>query len=357
MKLKLENNLEKKFNSVKKALNEYVLDKTGKQLTSLEVLRVIERPFSDSLILQAKYNGQVHKMVMKSPTHHPVNKTVMEAENQAEVEFNIMSRIYPMFRDLERCGVPQPILVLPDIETYVMGFVEGRLLVDTLPAANYFASKSSFERLREDYFNCGRWLKHFQDGTGVRKAGPEVLEGIISRCEQRLTYITEANNKQCPKNLKSDVMGFMREQQSLIEDNSILIAGRHGDFGAWNIISDLKGITVIDYLGYTEEPVLVDLLKMLINFDNEEKALRSSKARIRVLRDSFLEGYGDIYQISVPVMKICETLHRTANLSIVVNRKYFRFYQELERRQRFRANLDWLMNDRGEKSTILKGSL
>lgn len=351
--MNIDNKLKEKLNAVEKALQKYALKTTGNQLTSVKVLDVICRPFSDSLVLQADFTLGSRKLVMKSPIHHPVNKTVMGAENQAEVEFNILSRLYPKFLNIKGYGVPQPVLVIPEIETFVMEFVEGEMLVDRMRAVNYFASRKDFERLQQDYFNCGQWLRHFQESTGIRSDGPAKLEGIIERCDQQLTLIEKKQNNNCPRNLKSDVLMFVREQQRKLGDSDVHISGRHGDFGAWNIITGNDGITVIDYLGFKDEPIEVDLLKMMINFNNEEKALRSSKARIGRLRKVFLEGYGAIQNVSDPVLKICEAYHRAASLESVVNSKAFRFHRALEGERRFKANLNWLMYDRGEKTMLL----
>jgi hypothetical protein len=349
----MKTELKNKLNMVKIAVIEVIQKTTGMSIHTFNILNIINRPFSDSIVIQIGYGKSYKKIIMKTPVHHPVNETVLKKENQALVEFNILSKLYPYFKEIKGCSVPEPILVLPDIETYVMGFVDGEMLVDKLILENYFTSRKGFERLSRELFNCGKWLKKFQECTGLYRAGPDILDDVIGRCEQQLTLIKESGNTDCPDNLKNEVLNFVRYQQSLITNSEVLVSGRHGDFGAWNIIASDDGITVIDYLGFQNEPVEVDLLKMLSNLNNDEKSLRSSRTRIMLLRKMFLDGYGDIMNYSEPVQKICEAYHRTASLESAVNDKAFRFHRLLEKRRRINDNLNWLLYDCGDKTRLL----
>jgi len=351
--MKIEPTLKKKIEIVISALKSYNFPVENKPPSYVDILTIIRRPFSNSVILMAGFVSGSRKLIMKSVVHHPVNKAITETENQAVVEFDILTKLYPLFQDMDGCSVPEPILVLPEIETYVMEYVEGVLLENELHAANYLTSPKKFNKLQRSFFNCGRWLKRFQEGTGIHYAGPEVLDEVITRCDQQLEMIEYAKDKKCPTNLREDVMLFLRENQALVKNDEVIVSGRHGDFGPWNIIAEKHGITVIDYLGYREAPIAVDLLKMLMNFDNDEKALLTNSARIKELKQAFLEGYGTVQHISESVMIICETYHRAASLESAINNKAMRFHRSIERKRIFKSNLQWLINDRGREIKLM----
>lgn len=345
--------LEEKVSLVEQSLRQYALQNSDGPIGEVQVLDIFRRPFSNTVILSVDFASGTRRLVMKSVVHHHANAAITEIENQAVVEFEILRKIFPYFVDVEECGTPKPLFVLPEIETYVMEFVEGELLMDKLRAANYFASRQHFTELQQYFYQSGKWLKHFQESTGIRKAGPEILDEVIERCDQQFDLIEKGDGGSLPSGLRHDVIQSLKEQQDHIAHNEVLVCGRHGDFGSWNIIAGAGKITVIDYLGYKEAPLAVDLLKMLSNFNNDKKSLLASPFRMEKLKDAFLNGYGQLPELTRPQMIICEALHRTMALEVVLNSTMLRFYHAIEKRRQLKDNLNWLMFDRGTKSCLL----
>jgi Ser/Thr protein kinase RdoA (MazF antagonist) len=224
--------------------------------------------------------------------------------------------------------------------------------MDKMNAANYMASLHNYNLIKINIFNAGLWLKNFQSITGIRQADLCVLKNIIERCDKRLRLIEEANHKDCPMNLRTELLRHLQALQDEISTKKVLVSGRHGDFGEWNIIARNEEITVIDFLGFKEEPVAVDVLKMLMNFENNSMALLASKNRITNLKMEFMKGYGEIPDMSPQVLIICEILHRLCTLEASVNEKTGDFKRRFELKRRFKHNLSWLMDDRGEKSRL-----
>jgi len=341
--------LDSRLKRIREALSNHLFTEKDLKLTDLEVLKVIKRGFSCVVFLRAHTSGDVRKLVMKTVVHDPVNIAITKKENQAVVEFNILKFLYPKFEKVEKCSVPRPVLVDPGSETYVMEFVEGALLGDEFRSARYFSSREKFETLNEHYHNCGRWLKHFQEFTGVHEEGAEAMIGVIERCNYRLKLIEDLKDSRCPKNLRSKVMGYVQEQFEQMKGEKIYVSGRHGDFGSWNIIAGPLGVTVIDYLGYGEDPISVDLLKMLMNFEDERKYLTYNSHRIETLRKSFLEGFGPLPIVPTPVLAICEAFHRICSALACLSSKETRFHRRIERSRCLTANLGWLTNERKRK--------
>jgi len=203
--------------------------------------------------------------------------------------------------------------------------------------------------LKEHYHNCGRWLRHFKEFTGVHVAGEEAMQGVVDRCDYRLSLIEDLDDSRCPRNLRGKVMGYVYEQLSQLKGEKISVSGRHGDFGSWNIIVGPSGVTVIDFLGYGEDPFPVDILKMLMNFEDEKKYLAYSPRRIEALRKSFLEGFGPLPIVPTPVLAICEAFHRICSVLACLSSRETRMHRRIERRLCLKANLEWLTNERERK--------
>jgi tRNA A-37 threonylcarbamoyl transferase component Bud32 len=286
---------------------------------------------------------------MKSVVHHPVNIAITRKENQAVVEFNILKSLYPKFEKVDKCSIPRPVLVDPEGEAYVMEFVEGTLLGDEFRSARYFSSREKFETLKDHYYQCGNWLRYFQKFTGTHEEGPEALTGVMERCDYRLRLIEDLHDSRCPGNLREKVMGYLYEQLSQLKGEKISVSGRHGDFGSWNILVAPRGVTVIDYLGYGEDPISVDLLKMLMNFEDEKRYFAYDPIRITDLKKSFLEGYGSLPSISKPALVICETFHRVCSLMSSLSDNRGRLHHRIEKLLCLKANLKWLTDEKNRK--------
>jgi len=97
--MKIEPTLKKKIEIVISALKSYNFPVENKPPSYVDILTIIRRPFSNSVILMAGFVSGSRKLIMKSVVHHPVNKAITETENQAVVEFDILTKLYPLFQD------------------------------------------------------------------------------------------------------------------------------------------------------------------------------------------------------------------------------------------------------------------
>jgi hypothetical protein len=321
---------------------EWLQQEERETLRTLDVVRVLRRPYSSVVFLRAVTQKGNRQLVAKTIAHHQENKGITDRANQAVVEYEILRALWPKFSALQRCGVPRPLTVLPEVQTYVMEHVEGRLLSDELRHARRLASRPSFDRLCDSYCECGRWLRLFQSFTGTRRVAPDALDGILERCAARLRAISDAKDAGWPPSLNGEVTAFLAEQRAALAREKVLVAGRHGDFGPWNVLACANGITVIDFLGYEEEPVALDILSMLLVLENERRCLSASPRRVRILERRFLEGFGTLPQVQRPVYLICETLLRISNVWGCLSRPVAGIRRRIENYARLKANRQWL---------------
>lgn len=331
---------------VQEAITRYMADHRQEQVHEFAVLKVTERPFSTIVFLRIVTNSGCSRLVMKTTKHNTINKTITEAENQSLVEFEILCNLYPKFAHIKGCAVPKPVLVLPEHETYIMEFVEGHLLADDMHFVRYFASKEGFANLMRHYFDVGRWLKHFHNFGGIRRGGVETLDDIISRCRQRLDLLVKTSAWRSDFiELEKQANAMLENQKKALKGASIPISSRHGDYGPWNILSTPNGICVIDFLGSKDDPIPVDILKVLVHLEDEKMSISSDKARIRSLQQSFLEGYGQIPDVPLPVILVCETMQRVVSIWGHVSNPKRLWHHRIEASRCIKNHCNWLMKD------------
>ena len=110
-------------------------------------------------------------------------------------------------------------------------------------------------------------------------------------------------------------------------------------------MAGLDGIIVFDFLGYKEDLLPVDVLKMLVTFEIEKTYLFFSVKKIDTLKASFLEGYGMLPQVTTPILSICEALHRVCSLSASVINKQDNLIRRIEKEKLTRKNVLWFASD------------
>jgi len=327
----------------------------GDRLASCELEHVICRPYSTVTFLAVRTGTECKRLVAKTTVNHSHNKRIVERENQALLEYEVLERLYASFQELEGCSVPRPLVVMPEIDTYVMEFVEGGVLADYSKHTRYFALRGSFESLQRHYSLCGRWLKHFQQTTGTYEGDVRAIEPVVQRCGELLKRLVKENPGRRWGSLAGRVMNDLERELKLLGDDAVPLSGRHGDFGPWNVLASDKGITVIDFFGYRDEPVPLDVLRMLVYLDDEKRCLTNSAKRIALLRERFLEGYGPLPPVPAPLAIICETQQRLVGLVDAHRiRKTGRVHQRVAAHFSIKAHVGWL-TERAKQEPLWPG--
>jgi hypothetical protein len=325
----------------------------GTNVHSWDETRTFRRSYSTISFLQCRTSEGLRRYVAKTTAPHAENRPVNEKANQALVEFDILSTLHPRFAEFEATSIPEPVLVLPELNTYVMNFVAGEPLANLLRYDRWFSSRKEFFQLELHFRRAGLWLRRFQELAGYRAGGSEVLAGIRERCEFRLTLIESFRDPRIPSDLREKVMRFLVQQERQLGNTPIGLTGRHIDFGPWNILARPDGVTVLDFFGFRDDPPVMDLMSMLIALDREKKCLTANRSRVQSLQDSFLTGYGPVPRVQEPLLLLCETLQRICSVHDALNQRGGHLHRRLERHRCLRASLRWLTGDRRE--TLLPG--
>lgn len=314
----------------------------SEKLLGIRTTRLIRKPFSTVRFIEVPTSSQVHKLVVKTIEHHAVNKAITKKENQALVEHNILQHLYPKFQPVSKCSVPRPILVIPEIDTFVMEHVKGTLLENQLRYVNHLFSISKFHEIEDRMYLCGRWLKCFQEFTGEEQSGVDVLSTSLERIEYRVRVLEDGTSPKWPKGYGPKIMSFLDKQLASLKDHDIRVTGRHGDFGPWNVISRDDGITVIDFLGYKMDLISLDFIKMQLFLEELKCDFATNSIRVGLLQERFTDGFGSLPLVPDPILRICEVLHRVCSIFGCVTYTDGRFRHQMERKRRLNKNLEWV---------------
>lgn len=344
------------LHNIQESLREPIRTYYKEDLLSVEISSTINRPYSSVYFLIVATKNRTLQLVLKQIVHHSINSQITLKENQAVVEYNILSQLHAGFQAVPGCAVPKPILVLPEAESYIMEFVPGCLLVENFRFTRLLSAKNGFQELREHVSLCGRWLKHFHSLTGMRHAGLESLCDTMGRAKHRLSLIAELRHPKVPTSFAKEVTDLLSRQCTALQGQNIIVTGRHSDFTPFNVIAAPHQVTVIDFLGYQMDPVPVDILKFLVFLDDEARSLTAQKGRVDELRSAFLDGYGELPSVPRALVTLCEAMQRIVSLYGHLSPSQRIWHHRIENQITVKAHIKWLVGTK-EKDLLWPGTL
>lgn len=335
---------------VRESLTQHLCEHSGATVENVEILKVFQRPYSTTTVLAALTDCGTRRFVLKQIAKHPLNASILDGPDRSAVEYDILTQLYPGFTGVERCSVPLPIVVLTEIDAYIMEFVEGDILADRLNFVHYLASRTKFGQLQDHFHDCGRWLRHFQEFTGRRLAAVSAVDNVVVRAHDRLRLIEESGNRHCPKDFRKKATDFIEKQVRKLANTEILVTGRHGDFGPWNTLAGPGGVTVIDFFGSCEDPLPVDVLSMLVYLESISHGIANSPARCRTLQKKFLAGFGPVPKLPESLVLLCEAQQRIQQIAARIISSEKGVFGRWERFRSLRANVEWFLAPPDESS-------
>lgn len=339
---------------VRERLAKSLWEQSTEEFKGIEILQVLPRPYSLTTFLVASTDRGRHRFVLKQIVMHPLNASVIEDLDQAAVEYRILTQLYPKFSKIERCAVPRPIAILPDVNAFLMEYVEGHILADDLKFVHYGANRTMFKQMQRDFYDCGRWLHNFQQFTGQRLAAASATDNVLLRCHDRLRVIEKSGDWCCPRDFRIKASTFIQKQMKRLEGAEILVAGRHGDFGPWNTLVSPKGITVIDFFGFRNDPLPVDIFSLLVYLESISYGIANSASRIRLLQERFLAGLGPIPETPQPLVLLCEAFQRIQQIAVAVITRGEGVCSRWELSRSLRVHVNWFL-DCPETSSLWPG--
>ena len=330
-------------------------------LVDVQVAKVIKRPFSEIRFLDVSTQSGACRVVAKSTVRDPMNRPFWDRQVQATVEYEILDHLYGQFEQLQGLSVPRPLCVIPELDTFVMQHISGSELVAQHRALRSFSSAANFQALEQNYRALGGWLGSFQEFTKPGHGDESHLQGIVERIQLRLEKIDAAGDSRIPAELLSHVNRRMETLVQQAAGEEIPIAGRHGDFGPWNVmvshteISDQNHIAgshrvanelvVLDFMGYAREPRPLDAINLLLFLKHESHSIVASGRRARALQHSFLKGLNWQLPCSVPLLQLCELHARVYAVWGCLSTPGHRWHHRSQQKKHLRDSIAWLLHD------------
>lgn len=331
------------------------------RLLDCRITKTIKRPYSEVRFLEVSTPAGTSQVVAKSTVPDPMNRPFWERQVQATVEYEILAHAHQQFEPVPGISVPQPICVVPELDTFVMEFVAGTELSQGHAALRYFSSRHATQLLSADYARLGRWLNKFQQVTKPTEGDASHLDGIRERISLRLDKINEQQDKRVPHDFVSQVEKRLESLLAEAACHAIPIAGRHGDFGPWNVFvndrqnaqhttsrptspqrSPERELIVMDFMGYAREPRPLDAINVLHFLDKEGAGLVSSRALSRVVQRQFLRGLNWQLVCSQPLLELCELHARVYSVWGALSATPDRWHHKLQENKFLRRCIAWL---------------
>lgn len=320
---------------------------------SCQVVGEIERPYSRIHFLEVQSPSGRVPVVAKSTIRDPMNRPAWDRQVQAKVEFEILEHLRSRFETLPGLGVPRPICVLPELDTFVMERISGIALADEHAALRRLAPQPAFEILGSHYERLGMWLARFQEFTKPGSGDQSSLGGIAERVRLRLDRIAGAASSRVPRDFTRHVEERLVKLLSQATDDVVPIAGRHGDFGPWNVMISTSGaapsatseLHVLDFMGYAREPRPLDALNVLYFLTHEARNLLTSPVRSRDLQRRFLRGLNSQLKYSRPLLLLCELHARVYGVWDCLSTPALRMHHRWQQRKALKQDIAWLLAD------------
>jgi len=351
----LNKEVEESYLNVKIKLKEH-FQRINLPIVDFKIFQIIEKAYTSLVFFEAISNNKSFRCVMKWSCSHPLVEIGNEGQLQALVEFQIMEYLSPLLSGVSGCSVPVPIVVAPEVNSFVMEYVDAPLLSDLLKYARYFSSTQNVNKLEHLFNLSGKWLSYFQKFTVPEETDYKIFENMVARCDDRLRIIEESDAGFIPIKFRSNIMRQITRLIDGIKLTKIPISGRHSDFGPWNILADGNNICVIDFMGYGKEPLCVDLIKILASLDEYKFSLLYSSSTINRLIASLVNGYGQSVHATQEVIALCEIHQRVCNLCGRVLNRPVGALKKIERYRCIKANINWL-NDEINRKYLLNSNV
>ena len=116
-------------------------------------------------------------------------------------------------------------------------------------------------------------------------------------------------------------------------------------------------MTVIDFFGFCEAPVPVDILCMLVYLESIGHGIANSGSRIRTLRNRFLAGLGPLPAVPTALVLLCEAQHRIQQIAGAAllrkgggRQRPVHWAEDWERSRALAAHVNWFLVQRERPS-------
>ncbi len=248
------------INSIYNALISSVSDLYGWRNVQLRHIQTIKRVYSS--VIEVHITASNHEPVDAFiKIYSPIKGTSSDEINRrVEQDFKISGMLYGKMKDDPELSVVRPLVYLPEFMTIVTEKSPGIQFQELLnKSARYYPSKDARTELEKICFNCGRWLKLFQDITCLHYDGALNTDEMLQDYERRTKWLVGSEKIPFDEQQRSKILHYVRSTKEALPPDMLIVSGVHGDFGPGNLLADETNVIVLDFAMYRYGSIYMDL--------------------------------------------------------------------------------------------------
>lgn len=244
---------------------------------------------------------------------------VTRAEQLAAVtaEYRVLRHLHERFVPLAPLAVVKPIACLPECLSLLTEEAAGRRLNLVLSAASPLRPSRQLRRHEDLCRLAGEWLRHFH--SIMATTGRYDVSEIFGYCEARLQLILSRPGGGLDLDTALVIERHVRRLASRVTPAELELVGRHNDFRPENMLTDGRGLTVLDFTGFTSGPRLYDFMKFWLKVENLSQGLLPRRRRAAALQGAFRDGYGSAADPRSPLAELLRVAYAVDKISEAVD--------------------------------------
>jgi hypothetical protein len=279
------------------------------------VVTRINRPFSEVFVAEFRRgDADADRLVIKFFKPRGSSPDALaRLKEKLHKDFEITTKLFGVFREYPQLTTAEPIAIVPDALAIVMRESRGVNLRDLIAKkARLYPRSETLEKLREQLYRCGEWLRLFQGITGGAAGEMLMLPDLVADIDHRLRKL-QARGFLDPA-VRSAVLAYVENQASLVKQAELGLSGVHADFSPSNVLVDGRQVTVLDFTMYRLGSIYHDVTYFHRYLENFLLKPTFRPESIAALQKAFLQGYGGEIHSDTPIFRIFKIRHVVCHL-------------------------------------------
>ena len=303
----------------------------------------IRRPSSEVITVELRrHNSEPTHVVVKLFKPRRISLDAIRIlKEKVRRDFEVTRRFFEAFKDYADYSTAEPIMCLPEMLAVVMKESRGRNLRDLIAQnARLYPSKATVDKLIEQSYRCGEWLRIFQGLTEESIQDRLSLPALIEDIDRRLRRLEDGEG--LSQGCRSSVLRYLEKQATLVKESDLGLCGVHADFSPSNILVNGNEVIVLDFTMYRIGSVYHDLTYFHRYFENFLHKPIFRPGTINALQESFLNGYGKTVGPASPIFRLFKMRHVICHLIGIVKLSGSSLDERLFNRRVARRYRKWL---------------
>ncbi len=259
----------------------------------LHIVKKVWRPYSRVYRVEARQDAAVSRFfwVKMFVISERILKKAEKHLARIKTEFEVARELSEKFADSRNIHVVQPLALFPDKATVVTWESPGEPLSTLIEQkARLWPAQEAIEEIEQYMRLSGEALARMQALTASDELfDPAALRDYVDIRLQRLVKLRSAR---FPETMRTQVLATFDRLIPEIPREHLRICGKHGDFGAFNILAGNGEITLTDFTMYSPGSPYIDLSYFIHRLQGFLHKPTFRPEVISRFEQAFIDGYG-----------------------------------------------------------------